>query len=131
MSPGSSGTVLPSGNGPCSSLLSLVHAGQSEVKDMRCKKLRDLVHGGCEPQGKLGVPGARAGRSTALCPYLVEREPHCWQNREETGLRLIENTAVNVIPPETNKKKPKKIYIFGFAGSEAMKHFVMTQMCFF
>lgn len=108
MSPDSSGTVLPSGNGPCSSWLSLVPAGQSEVKDMMCKKLRDLVYGGCEPQEKVGVPGVRAARSTALCPYLVEREPYCWQNWEETGLRLIGDTAVHVIPPETNKKSPRK-----------------------
>lgn len=34
----------------------------------------DLVHGGCEPQDKLSASGVRAGRSTALHPYLAERE---------------------------------------------------------
>lgn len=40
-----------------------------------------------------------SGRSTALCPYLAERELHFWQNREETRLRLIENK---------HKKSPRK-----------------------
>lgn len=68
----------------------------------------DLVHGGCGPQDKLSASGVRAGGSTALCPYLAEREMRCWQNREETGLRLIKNTAVHIFSSETNKKSPRK-----------------------
>lgn len=62
-----------------------------------------------EPQDNLGASGIRADRSIALCPYLVERELHCWQNRAETGLRLTENTTKQT-------KKPKKIYILELLG---------------
>lgn len=66
----------------------------------------DLVHGGCEPQDKLSASGVRAGRSTALRPYLAEREMCLAKqggNRTE-----IENTAVHTFSSETNKKSPRK-----------------------
>ena len=79
----SSGTAVPSGNGLCSLWLSLVSAGWSEVKYMKCKKLRDLIYGGCEQQENFGASGGGAGRSAARCPSPAGRELHGWQNGEK------------------------------------------------